>query len=894
MARKVVVHKTLDGGLEAPRNSLEIPLATSYSLSAGRESIQYAYHKKMESENCYPTEAPMKKLIGEEISKTKNTRQNAPNIVARLMGVDMLPFDSKPASKVVDIKNETPESNFLNKQRSGKDSVGHVPFTSTSSLEIDSGCFDDSINRDPDQLSRMRSKRPKPREHPQEEELRRFKKDFEAWQAARFKECSKIVEFGSSPSQLIAQENFNREEMVLYANPERALASERQMEPEDLALIPNLHDKDTLKGCKNDSEYFAAEQKGSLYSRRMSRTDFKASPLVNSDRKIDIVSAPTKIVILRPGLGPDSMCSGEDSWNSTPSTSGERRSIEDLLEKVKERLKSELQVKSHKRNTTVKGGGIETPYWEKPSEPKQIAQLIAQEVRESVARDIGMNLLHSESTRSYRSEIQLNGTGSPEFINGDTRRFLAERLRNVKGETLGEVPMVSHNRSRSSISDYEKSRAEHSRDIWSGNRMNYHSGIKNKPKKQSRSFRQEPDDVMLHKELSPGNLVRSLSAPVSGTSFGKLLLRDRHILTGAQIRRKHEVIENVLMKKRKKEKFNIKEKVSGFRYGLTLRGKLFRRRVQSIEENQAKHDCMSDIRSQPTVVMSLYDRYENSTEVPPSPASVYSSVHDEFWRPADYFSPTVASDAHQLDHSEVPHVFREINSNLNELRRQLNQLEGNVPEETITYEQSIEVEMEIHNHAQAYVRDLLIAAGLYDGSCKRSLSRWDLLGNPISKQVFEEVEESYRQKSKDGEWRTEYDNEHLNPKMLLDLLNEELPALLRPPMNMYRYMNKVISPVPQTPHGRNLLNRVWEVIRVYLYPPADEYFYTVDSMLARDLKSNAWTGLMEDDVSALCKDIEYQIIEDLIEEMVKDMSITRRIFFLDALRTFSCSNIGVI
>ena len=35
---------------------------------------------------------------------------------------------------------------------------------------------------------------PRPREHPQEEELQKFKKEFEAYQAARFLECSKVVE----------------------------------------------------------------------------------------------------------------------------------------------------------------------------------------------------------------------------------------------------------------------------------------------------------------------------------------------------------------------------------------------------------------------------------------------------------------------------------------------------------------------------------------------------------------------------------------------------------------------------------------------------------------------------------------------------------------------------
>ncbi|KAL0396117.1 UNVERIFIED_CONTAM: hypothetical protein Scaly_0060100 [Sesamum calycinum] len=736
MARKVGTHKRHVGGLEAPRNSLELPMETAYGLYAARDNILYAHDMTKESaaKDYYSSEAPIKKLISEEISERPNSKKNAPSVVARLMGVDTLPFESKSAPQLVYMKNESSTGKLMDMERSRKGSAGHGISTSNCSQQLEVGCFGHYTDRYADHNSSyMKLNKPKPREHPQEEELQKFKKEFEAWQAARFNECS---------------------------------------------------------------------------------------------NKLDNVSAPSKIVILRPG--PDRIDINEDLWNSTPSTSEERGSIEDFLEEVKERLKSELQGKSSKRSTTVRGGGIETPYWEKPSEPREIARRIAQEVRDSVSRDLGMNLPRSESTRSNRSEIQLNAAGSPEFIDKDTRKFLAERLRNVlRGEIHQEVPMVVHNSSRLSMSDFEKGGAGQSRDTW-----------------------------------------------IDGTSFGKLLLEDRHILTGAQIRRKHEVIEKVSLniKKQKKDKFNIKEKVSSFRYSLTLRGRLFRRRVKLVEgSEQNKKNLLKDITSGPTVAMSFCETHENSTEVPPSPASVCSSVHEEYWRAADYLSPISSSGAHQPEDSEMSHVFREINSNLNELRRKLNQLEGGVREETINVQKPAEVEAEIEDEAEAYIRDLLIAAGLYDGSFSRSLSKWDPLGKPISTQVFEEVEETYPKNINDEESCRKDQGEKVNHKMILDLLNEVLPSILREPAKMSRYVEKSIGPVQKPPHGRKLLSQAWNVIKVYVHPPVDRSYYALDNMLARDLKSNPWSRLMDDDVNALGRDIECQIIGDMIEEMVKDV-----------------------
>ncbi|KAL8532145.1 hypothetical protein ACS0TY_008673 [Phlomoides rotata] len=846
MARKVVTHKKHVGGMDAPRNSLELPIETSYGLYTARDNILYAHHMSKGSSGMdyYSNEAPIKKLISEEVSKRPNNRSNAPSVVARLMGVDMLPFDSKPG------------------RQPKKGSVGHILSSRNCSEQLEVGSISHSKDQYPDQYtSGTKSNKYKPREHPQEEELQKFKKEFEAWQAVRFNECSNILKVSSPAPQLIAQDDLNREKTYLYGNCNRTTENDWLREHNDLSDLVDPYEMHTSGSHKKNNLCYSVEGKDSAYSNRISKADFKASQLIN----------PSKIVLLRPG--PESMNINEDSWNNTPSTSSGRGSIEDFLKEVKERLKSELQGNCSKRSTTVRGGGIETPYREKPSKPREIAQCIAQEVRDNVSRDLEMNLLRSESTRSYRNEIQ-NATDSADFINRDTRILLAERLKNVlRGEMHQGVPRSVHNSSRFSTSGYEKRGHRQSRDTWAGSKMSYPYSSTYELEKQSRSFRGEPDEgVVPQTNLSPRNLIRSLSAPVSGTSFGKLLLEDRHVLTGAQIRRKHEVIEKVSMniKKQKKDKFNLRERVSSFRYSLTLRGRLFRRRLKSVEGlDQNKNSLLKDITSGPTVMMSLYETNENSTEVPPSPASVSSSIYDELWRPTDFLSPISSSGGHQLEDCEMSNVFREINSNLNELRRKLDQLEGAVPEETINEHQTTEIEVDIDDQSEAYIRDLLIAAGLYDGSFSCSLSKWDPLGKPISTQVFDEVEENYKECTNDKD-----QVEIVNHKMILDLLNEVLPAMLREPVNMARYMEKAEGLVHKPPHGRTLLSLVWNYICMYVHPPADRSFYSLDHMLARDFKSNPWSGSMEDDVNALCRDIECQITGDMIEEMVEILKLT--------------------
>lgn len=877
MARKITAHKRQVDGLEAPRNSLELQGENSQSCCTAGDGL-YLYQVDELYENC-PTEASMKKLINEEISIQSNAKKNTPSIVARLMGVDSLPLDSKSVSQPVNKSKERTEGKLSRRADNEWMSSTHVSSNSKSAREMELDSFYHSKERYVDVWGEgQRLERPRPREHPQEEELQKFKKEFEAWQAARFKECSKVVEIADIPGQLLDQEKIRSTKSILNATSVMPTV-EKPADEKAFASKTRSLERSGLQHPRHKMELYPIEQKETYSSKNRTMYRNYGHSCMNYDQKLDKSLAPTRIVILKPG--PDRIFDHEDSWTSSSGTFEDRGSIEDFLEEVKERLKCEILGKTHRKGSVVRGSGNETPFSEKPSYPKEIAQHIAKQVRESVTRDLGMNLQRSESTRSCRSDFHFNGSGSPEFINRDTRRFLSERLKNVlRSETHLDASVVVNGSSESSMLHNGRVGLKQAEDTSkAANEMSYWEIGKDEPEMQTRSFRHGDDNDVLHRELSPRNLIRSLSAPVSGTSFGKLLLEDRHILTGAHIRRKHEVIGNMTLesKHRRKEKFNIKEKVSNFRYNFRLRGKLFGRRIQSTGESRnCEQDLVKDIMSGPTVMNCGNKRImENSTEVPPSPASVCSSAQEEFWRPVDCLSPVSTPDITFEEDNAVPQVFKEISSNLDELRRQLNQLTSNELEYAdIEHEEPVEsIRADIEDQAEAYIRDLLVASGLYDGFSDKCMSRWDTLSKPISKSVFDKVEKSSTRTSKENGTTTEDENgKKLDHKLLFDLLNETLATVLGQGVTTSGFRRKIIgSSMLQSLCGRKLLDCVWEIISEYLYPLNDKSYYSLDSMVSRNLGSISWSCLIDDEVTDLGKNMESLIIGDLIDEVVKDM-----------------------
>lgn len=214
---------------------------------------------------------------------------------------------------------------------------------------------------------------------------------------------------------------------------------------------------------------------------------------------------------------------------------------------------------------------------------------------------------------------------------------------------------------------------------------------------------------------------------------------------------------------------------------------------------------------------------------------------------------------------------------LAELRRQLSQLESDTAEDITTKQEPEPVESEfvqIEDPAESYIRDLLVASGLYFGSWDKSLLRGDTFAKPIGNSVFEEVEESHKKLAKENDESCINDqNENkVDHKVLHDLLNEALSVVLGPPLTWSRYRRKICnSSMLPPPCGKQLLNLVWDIVRVSLYPPSSISTYSLDSLVAQHLGSIPWSGLIYDEINILERDIECLITDDLVEELTKDM-----------------------
>ncbi|ESW28238.1 hypothetical protein PHAVU_003G270200 [Phaseolus vulgaris] len=832
MAKKIHAHKNNNDDLETSGNDMQLQVETSQVHCAEGElpyscQVEDGWSKKI----SYSNVDSVKKQNREDFSKQSGAINNAPSLVARLMGMDTmpLPLDTKSVVPLDESTHENMERK-ISKKKMNKGWVGRGSSNLNSSSHLEFDSFYQIIDDDEGVHS---FGEPRPREHPQEEELQKFKKEFEAYQAARFEEWPKAVDIISGSMRNLSQEeNLSKENM-------QHIASSKTDSHSFKTKLPN---GDLM-------ESILSKKKESFPSRSKTKSrDFEESLMMKSrSRLLDICASPTQIVILKPGSERICNCNHEENCISLSGTLHGGKGIEDFLEEVRERLKCELQ--------GIRGSGIESSFNDKLSDAKV--------VRERTTRDAEPNLLRSESTRSYKSKMQLNGPSSPEFFNIDTRRFLSERLRNtVKNELNLDIPEVA------CYLDNGKVRLKQDT-VKGANDKSQWGVLKEKKELQSCSYRHKLDDnVLFHKELSPRNLERSLSAPASGTSFGRLLLEDRHILTGALIQRKLETVEArpVGVKKQKKDGFNIKEKLSNFKYTLGLRGKLFGRRVQSKVESHGSEcgSILRDVRSGPTILMKCGDKHENSTEVPPSPASVCSCADEEHWRQIGYSSLTSTPDASSLDDIFVPKVFRDISSGLNELKRQLGQLDSDGFDDFTTKQEPTESELvELDDPAESYVRDLLVASGMYFGS-------WDKY---IGNSVFEEVEESHRKLVKEDERSTKDDNKNkVEHKVLLDLLNEALSIVLGPPLTLSRFRRKLSnSSLQPPPCGKELLKLVWDIVRVSLHPTSNTSLYSLDSFVAQDLGSNSWSWLTNDEIDTLERETACTIADDLVEEFTKDM-----------------------
>ncbi|KAL5984329.1 hypothetical protein ACLOJK_018433 [Asimina triloba] len=599
-SQKMVTQKRYGDGLKAPRNSLELPVETLsyYAMHSNipKQDSHYSYHLKQNTsrKKGYPNRTLVKQLIDEEISKPKESRRHVPSVVAQLMGMDVLPTNKNSIIQAQERKMENTSKNIARKEK-----VEAVD-TSTQSSPLNPKLLKKSKmlslprikKQDADEANCLKFAKQHPQEHPQEEQLQKFKKEFEAWQASKIQKLRWSTEMDDSQrQQSFAQENLSMKKMARNAN---AMRNSVVKDPGELTCYACPITEEMNMRNRNTSQHYGYRKKpverNSLEDslNRSVTTDCVQFTQTPSDFQCNRSSVPTRIVILKPGI---ERGSNTESWPGSPDLVEDNFSIEDFLEEVKERLRFEVQ-RNIQTDNRVSGAETETPFHDGLTGSKEIAQHIAKHARERVTKGIGINLVRSGSTRSCTNELQCNETGSPEFLNRDTRRLLSERLRNVLRNEIdsdghpgisGKVitSMVDGgNDSPDLMEDMQENRQ----------RISQQEYMEDEHKTKVRSCRYAKDEAFARGELSPRNLVRSLSTPVPGTAFGKLLSEEPPLLTGAHIRRKHEAADNFSKElgKSKKERFSFRGRVSNLRHNLTLKGMLFGKIIQAMKESRAK------------------------------------------------------------------------------------------------------------------------------------------------------------------------------------------------------------------------------------------------------------------------------------------------------------------
>lgn len=164
---------------------------------------------------------------------------------------------------------------------------------------------------------------------------------------------------------------------------------------------------------------------------------------------------------------------------------------------------------------------------------------------------------------------------------------------------------------------------------------------------------------------------------------------------------------------------------------------------------------------------------------------------------------------------------------------------------------------ELEDEALSFIRALLVASGVYGRSSHPYLSRSNSFGKMISDLLFEQVEESYKERGKESD--------HLDHKILHDLLNEALLFVLPPPVIFPRKVSGCNFLPP--PHGEKLVNSVWGMIRAYV----ELSHSPVDDLTSRDLESSPWSVSV--DAEVIVGEIEGMILADIVDEIAKGMIV---------------------
>jgi hypothetical protein len=159
----------------------------------------------------------------------------------------------------------------------------------------------------------------------------------------------------------------------------------------------------------------------------------------------------------------------------------------------------------------------------------------------------------------------------------------------------------------------------------------------------------------------------------------------------------------------------------------------------------------------------------------------------------------------------------------------------------------------------AFVRDVLVTSGFHTHG-GRNITRWHSSTQPISHQIFKQVEASSTNQRLASQRRT-----------LFDAVNEILAAQLAPQCYEQPWLQSAgrTAPKAHVATGRRLVEEVWSEVHKRQFPARCREFDNeyVESLVAQDLQtSSSWLSLHRE-ADRICLHLEKLIWNDLVEEL---------------------------
>ncbi|XP_078441788.1 RB1-inducible coiled-coil protein [Wolffia australiana] len=357
-----------------------------------------------------------------------------------------------------------------------------------------------------------------------------------------------------------------------------------------------------------------------------------------------------------------------------------------------------------------------------------------------------------------------------------------------------------------------------------GDYYGFSNGMRGDLEVRTLSFREGQRD----QDLS-FNLGRCFSEPISGAVLGRVLLEEQ----GKPMR--FELTEMKERKKPKKDFFNLKGRVSYMRRVLTLGRKLFSRK------NRAMGESLDITVTSPLVQLSCKD---NSTEVPPSPASI-SSYCENGWKPT---FPSPISPLETPFNDDLPRIPEEICVLVPEVQRQS-------PPTSLRHEavSNLQGDEDNTSYEENYLRRALVTSGHYNQPLNLILALCNSPMEPLAEWVFKETEKS-----------TNHTNQPVassSRRLLFDLLNEQLLCLVSAPVLNSK---RIIPLVTGEDLMRTLMKQLERCLSLNKRTSS-----SLESLISRDLSEpGIIVHVSLDDV---CESVEGIILSRLIDEFVCDL-----------------------